>query len=127
LKFSNNIVRLGNNIEIFKWKDAVKDCFKLPAQWHFQIKNCNRILIKKGQQNVTVQGEMFLKQDFGVAKSIVKRGKSRNMRILLYKKGFMKNENIDDLKQLLVHSNKITILFRFSNSISPPVILYYWG
>lgn len=66
---------------MFDWKTSIQNIVKVPAQLHFKISQCKRIIIRrsKNQGSVLIRGELFYHSDTGVPKSICRKGKKAEM------------------------------------------------
>lgn len=70
------VVKVGEDCQIYDWKTEKDVYFKKPAQFHFQLGSCRRIVLSKTvQKNVFFRGEYTYKSDLGVAQPLTKMGK----------------------------------------------------
>jgi hypothetical protein len=71
------VIRLGDNCPVLDWKNAVFEVLKKPANWHFKLQPCKRIIVSKAKKtgNCVVRGELHYNQNIGEGKSLLKRGK----------------------------------------------------
>lgn len=81
--FSKNgtVIHLGQNCNVFNWKEAISDVFKPTGTWHFSFKNTKRFLLKKCKTtgNVFIRGELYYQNDLQTFKSVLRKGKSLHM------------------------------------------------
>lgn len=70
-----------HNIDVLDWKTSIQNIVKAPAQLHFKISQCKRIIIRrtKNQRDVMIRGELFYNSDTGAPKSICRKGKKAEM------------------------------------------------
>lgn len=89
---------------LYNWKAAFRDVIKPPAQWHFKFLPTKRfIFCKSGKNEVLVQGEEAYKSEFGVPKSLVRRGKKiGNISLMELPRGKkIKEEKLQDIDTIL--------------------------
>lgn len=68
--------RLGyGNVEVRDWKKEVTTTLKTPGNWHFRFNPSKRFILRRGRQNVSVQGEENYRNEVGQPKYVTKRGK----------------------------------------------------
>nr|CAH7713349.1 unnamed protein product [Callosobruchus chinensis] len=97
----STVLRLGEKWNILDWRTLANYVFKKPGQWHFRFNESKRFILIKSNKNVMIRGEAFYRSDFGVPKTVTKRG--RNLYSLQPKvlniQGFLKGDKstIDNL------------------------------
>lgn len=73
----SKIVKVGLDCRVFDWKKEKDTFMKKPAQFHFQLGTCKRIILKRTKKNnVLVRVEHSYKSDLGMAKSLTKPRKN---------------------------------------------------
>ncbi|XP_068084852.1 uncharacterized protein [Anabrus simplex] len=70
------VVKVGIDCQVFDWKKEKETFMKKPAQFHFQLGACRRIVLTRTKaKDVRVRGEYTYNSDLGVSKSLTKPGK----------------------------------------------------
>jgi hypothetical protein len=100
------VVRLGEECKVYDWKKEVFNVVKKPANWHFKLQPCKRIVISrvKGKLNkALLRGEVNYSTNVGEGKTILKRGKKfKDLIPAEVKKGVvMKEEKVKDIVSLM--------------------------
>ncbi|KAG8256447.1 hypothetical protein J6590_068189 [Homalodisca vitripennis] len=70
------VFRLGEDVPVLRWKNAVIDTVKKPGAWHFGFHPSKRLMLKRTPSTVTVQGEVDYNFNIGLPRTICKKGKS---------------------------------------------------
>lgn len=75
-KKHGSVYYLTQDIDVLDWKEEVSKTFKPPGNWHFKFNLTKRFILKRGRQNVSIQGEENYKHEFCVPKYVTKKGMS---------------------------------------------------
>ncbi|XP_060801330.1 uncharacterized protein LOC106139404 isoform X1 [Amyelois transitella] len=97
------VYHLGEEVEVYNWKDEVSKTIKPPGSWHFKFNPSKRFIISKGRQNVSIQGEENYRNEFNKPKYVTKRGKrcSEIEPAIIRKGNKVKLSKIKDVTNLL--------------------------
>lgn len=104
IKLYATVIRFGKECPVFEWKEAVSQVTKEPGAWHFKLKPCKRIILRKTKAgSCIVRGEMNYNVDTGEGKSILKHGKlySSMLPRVIDIGTILKKEKILDLQTLV--------------------------
>lgn len=102
-KHATVIKHLGEDVEVYDWKNEVNKVLKPPGSWHFKFNPSKRFVLHKGHQNVSLQGEENYRTEFGQPKYVTKKGKScSELTPTIRRKGNKVNiKKISDVSNLL--------------------------
>lgn len=80
LSKNGTAVHLGENCNVFDWKETISNVVRPTGTWHFAFKNTKRFLLKKCKTgNVLIRGELHYHNDLQTFKSVLRKGKSLHM------------------------------------------------
>ncbi|CAH1643163.1 unnamed protein product [Spodoptera littoralis] len=70
-----------DEIDFLDWKTSIQNIVKTPAQLHFKISQCKRIIIRrtKKQGDVMIRGELFYNSDTGAPRTFCRKGKKAEL------------------------------------------------
>ncbi|KAG8311541.1 hypothetical protein J6590_041251 [Homalodisca vitripennis] len=97
------VFRLGEDVPVLDWGNAVIDTVKKPGAWHFRFQPSKRLIFQRTPSIVTVQGEVDYNFNIGLPRTICKKGKSwRETSPEVIEKGVkLKEAKLKDIKSLL--------------------------
>lgn len=97
------VTQLGVDYPVYDWKASMQAVFKPPSGWHFKLKFCKRISIKKSKNGIVIRGEQNYKTSLNVYKGIQRKGKTcyAMEKIILPLNAHVKKEKLTDVDRLL--------------------------